>query len=265
MIGKKIKWAAILSAGESSRLQQITRFKAMAEIQGESLINRLIKKFLDLGIENIIVALNSKMQDQDFVCDPRLKMLNAKGVVKIFVSTPSSMHTLYEVFDYLKNKNKNKAEAENENSNYDGHILVSMVDTIVKDQHLKTFYDKTLLLKTDESMILTNRYIDDEKPLTVKLSSDGEFIKAFAVPVPKETNGQNNEQNDLVITSGLYCFSSNIYPLLHKSVNSGQEKLRNFLAQMLQNSCPIRNYTIDKTVDIDRPQDLDVANNFLKS
>ncbi|MBF0299162.1 MAG: NTP transferase domain-containing protein [Oligoflexia bacterium] len=242
----KIKTAAILAGGESSRFQQVTRFKAMAQIAGESLINRLIREFLQLGVENIIVALNAKMSDLDFVNDKNLSMLKHPQVKKIFVSTPSSMHTLYEVFS---------KQTHLTNLTHMTHLLVSMVDTIVKSDELKSFYDSTSLLNPHESLLLTNHFIDDEKPLTVKLDSSGQFISAFAVPLVED---------EAIVTSGMYCFSSSIYPLLEQAVNSGQEKLRNFLAQMLKNNYAIKNYTIAKTIDVDRPEDLEVARIFLR-
>ncbi|MBF0360870.1 MAG: NTP transferase domain-containing protein [Oligoflexia bacterium] len=247
----KIRVAAILSGGESTRLQQVTRFKALAQIAGESLINRLVKELLALGIERIVVALNFNMQSLDFENDERLAVFKLPQVSRIFVSTPSSMHTLYQIYKYLY---ANYSSASSASPQDFSHLFVSMVDTIVRSDELKGFYRSACeLLTPEQSMILTTKYIDDEKPLTVDV--DGQFVSAFAIPVESAT----------LVTSGLYCFSSSVvYPLLETSINSGQEKLRNFLAQIIKSNYAIKNYTIDKTIDVDRPEDLVLAQRFIE-
>ena len=88
---------AILAAGEGSRLAQegVELPKPLVKVNGEAMIDRLIRIFNDCGAENIYIITNNLTpltQEHLFqlqAADPKIHL-----IVK---TTPSSMHSFYEL------------------------------------------------------------------------------------------------------------------------------------------------------------------------
>lgn len=232
----KIKKAAILAAGEGSRLKSICEFKPMISICGKPLVERVMERLLGLGVEEIVVAFNSSEKKMNWELLPSFKRPEVRT---IFVDTPSSMHTLYEVLNELKPQK-------------DEHILASMVDTIVREQDFLHYFKTLETLQNNESCLLVTPFIDDEKPLTVKMKNDG-VIEGFNCPIEKGT----------VVTSGMYGLSGAIFLHLEKELASGTHKMRNFLASLIPAGHTLKGFSVEKTLDIDRPEDVKVAEDFL--
>lgn len=232
----KIKKAAILAAGEGSRLKSICEFKPMIPICGTPLVERVMERLLSLGVEQIVVAFNSHEKKMNWELLPSFKRPEVKI---IFVDTPSSMHTLYEVLKELK-------------PNKDDHILASMVDTIIKEKDFLNYFRSLESLQNHESCLLVTPFIDDEKPLTVKLNKQN-IIEGFNCPI----------ENGTVVTSGMYGLSGAIFPQLEKELAGGTHKMRNFLASLIPAGHTLKGFVVEKTLDIDRPEDVKVAEDFL--
>jgi len=84
----------ILAAGEGSRLQDISPCKPLVKVGGKPLFERTINYLPADGNDSITVIFNEDERDMDFALLPSLKRNN---VSHFFKSTPSSMHSLYEV------------------------------------------------------------------------------------------------------------------------------------------------------------------------
>ena len=92
---------AILAAGEGSRLAEegCEVPKPLVRIQDETLIGRLIRVFIANGATRIVVISNAKHA----ATQAYLHSLTLPIPLDIVVqSTPSSMHSLYAIRDYLK-------------------------------------------------------------------------------------------------------------------------------------------------------------------
>ena len=231
-----IKKAAILAAGEGSRIKHISEHKPMVKLLGKPMIERLIAQMKACGANQFTIAFNTAEKKMPFTT---LAALGSQGINHFFVDTPSSMHTLYEVL-----KRANLSE---------GHILVSMVDTIIKEKDFINYCQHCQNIKEGESSILITSFIDDEKPLTVQVDGKGQVV-GFDTAVESGSS----------VTSGMYYFSSDILPHLEKCINSGVFKMRNFLAVLLKSGHKINSFLVPKTVDIDRPEDVQAAENFLR-
>lgn len=232
-----MKKAAILAAGEGSRLKSISHFKPLTNINGTPLLELTLKNLHFHDFSSTHIIFNSEEKTMDF---KKLPSLMQRHIQYFFKSTPSSMHSLYEVAKRLK---MNSGE----------HFFVSMVDSIVHPDDSKNFLNFCSTLDKEESAILVTKYIEDEKPLTVKADSEG-YVSAFQCPIDDET----------YITSGVYYFSANILPLLEVMIRSGQTKMRNFLSALIEKDYRIKIFEVEKTLDIDRPEDILSAVTFLK-
>ena len=96
---------AILAAGEGSRLAEegCEVPKPLVRIQGETLIGRLIRIFIDNEATRIVVITN----EQHTATQEFLRSLTLPVPLDIIVqSTPSSMHSLYAIRDLLKDEER---------------------------------------------------------------------------------------------------------------------------------------------------------------
>lgn len=232
-----MKKAAILAAGEGSRLKTIAPFKPIVKINNMPLLELTFKNLNFQDFNQVNIIFNEEEKAMDLITLPCLRAENTKY---FFKSTPSSMHSLYEVALRL---NLEKGE----------HFFISMVDSIVPPTEAKKFYEFCLTIKENESALLVTSFIEDEKPLTLKLNNQG-YVEEFECPIAK----------DVLITSGVYYFSEKVIPLLLEMITNGQTKMRNFLAELVKHNHCIKVYQVKKTLDIDRPEDIKSAEAFLK-
>lgn len=232
-----MKKAAILAAGEGSRLRVVSPYKPIVQIHGTALFELTLSNLQFKNFDRIAAIFNEDEKAMDLSLLPGLKRLS---IDYFFKTTLSSMHSLFEVFNRLEVNPKE-------------HIFVSMVDSIIRPQDMILFHEFCANLNSDESAIIVTPHIEDEKPLTLKIDSQG-YVIEFQCPIEKDT----------LVTSGVYYLSGSTMPLLTKKIESGQTKMRNFLMDLVLEKHKIKVFKINKTLDIDRPEDIVSAENFLK-
>jgi choline kinase len=232
-----MKKAAILAAGEGLRLREIARYKPIVKIYGLPLFEITFKNLHFNRFNQVTVIFNEDEKEMNLSLLPSL---TSDNVNYFFKNTPSSMHSLLEVFNKL-------------NLSFGEHMYVSMVDSIIKPVDAKMFINFCQTLTDNESAIVATSYIEDEKPLTLKVSQEG-FVSEF----------QCSKEESTLITSGIYYFSGAVRPLLIEMINNGHTKMRNFLTELVVRNHKIKVFCVEKTLDIDRPLDTKEAETFLR-
>lgn len=225
--------AAILGAGLGTRLISHTHAKPLLSVGGQTLLNRLILQLAQQRFERIVVVLRDELLSES----DKASLMRPRGVEYIFVNTPSSLHTLGEA---VKAANLGAGEP----------LFVSMVDTVLKPDDLTAYCTYCSLLGPGISAVLGTRFIDDEKPLYVQVDSNN-FVSEFgATP-------------SLVATSGMYYLSAEAQAAVGPALNSGMEKMRNFLSSLIKAEHAVKLFVVDKSLDVDRPEDLAQAERFI--
>ena len=141
---------AIIAAGEGSRLAQegVKKPKPLVELCGEPMIGRLINIFVRCNAESVSVIVNQEMTEvQDY-----LKQLKATLPVPLNIvvkSTPSSMHSFYELTRVMK----------------PGKFCLTTVDTIFKEPDFAKYVAAFEADTTHDGMMAVTPFIEDEKPL----------------------------------------------------------------------------------------------------
>ena len=236
---------AIIAAGEGSRLaaEGIKQPKPLVEVNDEKLIDRLIRIFVNNDAEEIVVICNdmTTLVSQHLV---RLQQdgLKVRPIPLRFVvkSTPSSMHSFYEISKYLG----------------DGPFVLTTVDTIFKEdefnEYVKAFRQLIKEDKADGMMGVTD-FIDDEKPLYV--NTDKELnITAFL------------DKNDTpqYISGGIYGLTAPAIKTLNGCIERGESRMRNFQRALIADGHRLKAYPFSKVLDIDHATDIDKAEAFIK-
>ena len=142
---------AIISAGEGSRLSQegVQLPKPLVQLNGEAMIDRLIRIFAKNGASQVVIIINNEVQatKEHLV---KLKESMALPLEVVVKTTPSSMHSFYEISPYLK----------------DDKFCLTTVDTVFREEEFTHFIDAFRASENDGMMAVTD-YIDDEKPLYI--------------------------------------------------------------------------------------------------
>ncbi len=118
---------AIIAAGEGSRLQQegIKVYKPLVRLNGERMIERLIRIFASQGAKGIVVIINDKMPEvAEYMQKKQKEMADTDCPIDLVIkSTPSSMHSFYELSRFL-----------------DGEpFCLTTVDTVFKEQDFSDY------------------------------------------------------------------------------------------------------------------------------
>lgn len=230
---------AIIAAGEGSRLQHegVALPKPLVPICGEPMIDRLIRIFRKNGATEIVVIVNklNPMTQQ------HIEQLKAEGkaddVTLVVKTTPSSMHSFWEISRYLGKE----------------PFCLTTVDTIFHEEefadYIRHFEESTM----DGCMAVTD-YIDDESPLYVGTDSEMNI-----------TGFHDQNEGDTFISGGIYALSPIALQTLAHCIATGQSRMRNFQRALVADGLKLEAYAFSKILDVDHASDITKAEEFLAS
>ena len=225
---------AILAAGEGSRLAQegVELPKPLVKVNGEAMIDRIIRIFNDCGAEDIYIITNNLTE----LTQNHLRQLqeNDEKIHLIVKTTPSSMHSFYELRKVMGNVK----------------FCLTTVDTIFQEDEFKQYIHAWKNADADGLMAVTD-YIDDEKPLYI--ATDEQLnITAFLDDEPQP-----------YISGGIYGLSDTSFPVIDKCISEGQSRMRNFQRQLVKDGLHLKAYPFSKILDVDHASDIEKAEAFL--
>ena len=227
----------IIAAGEGSRLLQegCSISKPMIKINGIPMVGRLLAILSDYGFDEVNIIINEYTDDVFRYLSDVKDSYNFKLNI-IRKTTSSSMHSLYELSKTV----------------HDKAFHLFTVDSVFYKNEFQ-HYLKFCQNSTDkyDAIMAVTKYIDDEKPLYAEIK--GVYVTAFL----DKTDSPN------YITSGFYYFNRDISYLLKKQVDSGSQRLRNFLRQLTAENFNIGYYEFSKTIDVDHIEDIKKAEIFI--
>ncbi len=239
---------AIIAAGEGSRLAQegIAEPKPLVCVGGERLIDRLLRIFMSNGATEIVVICNTLTR---LVGDHLRQLQQGGGVPLRFVekTTPSSMHSLYELSPLLQGE----------------PFVLTTVDTIFREEEFTAYVDEFKRLVdgglADGLMGVTD-YIDDEKPLYVRCeqrhserSQNVLNIAAFL----------DHDDTPRYISGGIYGLTPRALDTLRVCIGRGESRMRNFQRALLADGLQLRAWPFTKVFDIDHASDIEKAGLFI--
>ena len=227
----------ILAAGEGSRLAQegIAVPKPLVTLNGEPMIDRLIRIFHQNHADEIVVITNNLTT----LTQQHLRELqHYDNQIKIVVkTTPSSMHSFYELYPYLGT----------------GKFCLTTVDTVFREDEFKDYIQIFSEMDGDGLMAVTD-YVDDEKPLYIATDDDMR-ITGFYDTCREDTH---------YISGGIYCLNYRSFATLERCISEGMSRMRNFQREMVKDGLRLRAYRFSKILDVDHYDDIKKAEDFLR-
>jgi NDP-sugar pyrophosphorylase family protein len=152
-------------------------------------------------------------------------------------TTPSSMESLFTLAPYLGT----------------GRFLLLTVDAVFGPDVLPDFLAEAACREGAAGVLAVNDFVDDEKPLRVVLDDTGHITAigpaAGASPI---------------ITAGFYVFHTGIFAEIDAARSARFTALRQFLGHLLSRGYRLDGVSVPKTVDVDRPEDVATAEEFVR-
>lgn len=209
--------------------------KPLVQLNGVAMIDRLIHIFAQNGAEEVVVIINNEVP----LTKAHLHELEKNSEVPLRVvvkTTPSSMHSFYELSRYLK----------------DDRFCLTTVDTIFREEEFAHFIEAFKAYDGDGMMAVTD-YIDDEKPLYIGTDASNR-ITGFYDSLQPDTR---------YISGGIYCLSPQSIVTLEKCMAQGMSRMRNFQRQLVADGLQLKAYPFSKILDVDHADDIVKAEAFL--
>lgn len=242
---------AIIAAGEGSRLAQegIDAPKPLVKVNGEHLIDRLLRIFMENDAEEIVVICNdltpyvsshlARIQNEGLYGRP----IPLRFIVK---STPSSMHSFYEL---------------SKNFEVLSPFVLTTVDTIFREEEFGNYISafKQVLAEGGDGMMGVTDFIDDEKPLYVETEAE-----TVDNPYPRITNFLDTCDHPHYISGGIYGLTPRAINTLNACIERGESRMRNFQRALIRDGLQLRAYCFSKVLDIDHATDIQKTEEFLK-
>lgn len=250
---------AIIAAGEGSRLaaEGVPQPKPLVRVGDECLIDRLIRIFMDNDADEIVVICNDQTaQVSHHLVQLQRDGLQGRPVPLRFVvkSTPSSMHSLYEISPFLSG----------------APFILTTVDTIFREEE---FRDYVAAFRNDNSLRLTaglppstilmgvTSYIDDEKPLYVDVDDDMNITAFRDTPSALHPSPSTLQY----VSAGIYGLGSDALSVLGRCVARGERRMRNFQRALIAEGLSVKAWPFSKVLDIDHASDILKAAAFLSN
>lgn len=228
---------AIIAAGEGSRLVQegVRLPKPLVNLCGTPMIGRLIDIFMRCNPESLSVIINEHMTE----VRQYLESLSLPVPLHLTVkSTPSSMHSFYEV------------SRRNFGS---GKFCLTTVDTIFREDDFRGYIEAFEADDSADGYMAVTSFVDDEKPLYVATDDDLRITGFLDTPA----------DGVKYVSGGIYGLTAPALGVLNDCMDRGVHRMRNYQRALVEAGLRLRAYPIDKIVDVDHAGDIPTAEAFI--
>lgn len=230
---------AIIAAGEGSRLVQegVRLPKPLVRLNGVPMIQRLIDIFMRCGAESLSIIVNEQMTEvREYLESLRLPVALHLTVK----STPSSMHSFYEVSRHFAPGSK---------------FVLTTVDTIFREPDFRRYVEAFEADDTADGYMAVTPFVDDEKPLYVAVGADNRITGFLDAPDPSAG----------FVSGGIYGLTSPALTVLRECMDGGIHRMRNYQRALVAAGLDLVAYPFDKIVDVDHAGDIATAEAFINS
>jgi NDP-sugar pyrophosphorylase family protein len=232
--------AGIIAAGHGTRLEAANSrtIKPLFPIRGTPLIHWTTSSLISAGARDMVVLFNSRsraarnyLQEQKWAVQWRF----------LEADTASSWESFRLVAQALSGKWE--------------RFLISTVDALIPAEEISRFaaavLDNLPAHKPAVALALT-RFVEDDKPLWADLDDAGRITALGPAAVQRE-----------FVTCGLYGLNRPLVETLNEK--GPYRSLRDFLTDAVDHEFAVYGIPLSKTVDVDRPEDVATAEQFVSS
>jgi NDP-sugar pyrophosphorylase family protein len=227
--------AALIAAGTGERLRAagVRTPKPLLPVAGIPLVDRVLDAVTAVGIHEVACIFNLDADAVEAHCRRAHPSLTLHVVRR---NTPSSMESLFALQPHLN----------------DDRFLLLTVDAVFGPTLLPSLLRQAARLEDADGVLGVHEFVDDEKPLRVKLDGHRRIV------------GLGDDAAECpTITAGLYVLSSRIFTEIEAARRANFTALRHFLHHLVRQDYRLYGVPVEKTVDVDRPEDITAAEAFV--
>lgn len=227
--------AGIIAAGLGERFRRagISTPKPLIEVGGKTLLQRAVESAVSAGAGEIALIVNAEYGEVERYVRERDWPAPIRLIVR---TTPSSMESFFALQPLLD----------------ESAFLLLTVDAVAPPRMLGDLAAAGAAAGPAGTLAVT-RFVDDEKPLRAEIDSERR-ITALG----------DRAAESAWITSGVYFFFPVVYSLVAEARERKLGALRQFLGLLLEKGQRLYGFPVAKSIDVDRPEDVAVAERFLK-
>jgi NDP-sugar pyrophosphorylase family protein len=239
--GQTVLRAGVLAAGRGERLRSpANHLKPLVRVDGRTLIERVLTSMADAGATEVVVIIN---EDSVAVRDHVTTSNWPFALRWIVETTPSSMHSFLRLVETLA------ADGD------DGPFLLSTVDTVANPQTYAQFMTEARRHKDAAVILALTAPGSDEKPLLVRCAPGNSRVLALGPAAAPSAHA----------TAGVYAIRASVLREAEAARREGINALRIFLGRLLERGYHLAGIPIAQSIDVDRPEDVRTAEEFLRS
>ena len=232
----------MLAAGRGERLRgQTNQLKPLVKVDGQTLIERVLNSMAEADATEVIVIINEdSVAVRDHVAAAGSWPFSLRWLVE---TTPTSMHSFLRLVESLATNGD------------EGPFLLSTVDTVAGALTYARFITEARQLQHAAVTLALGSAGKDEKPLLVRTAPGDSRIVAL---------GKTAAPSDYA-TAGVYAVRASILAEAEAARQDGLDALRTFLGRLLDRGYHLAGLPIAQSIDVDRPGDIRIAEEFLRS
>ncbi len=229
--------AGLIAAGQGERLRAggLLLPKPLVPVAGRALIDYGLSAAAAAGVDQIACIVNEQSQGIEEHCRQQWPQLRFEFIRR---TTPSSMESLFALAPLLRS----------------GPFVLLTADAVFAPAALSQFLASARAHRDAQGVLALSAFIDDEKPLWARIAENGRIT---ALGPEAESSG--------LVTAGFYMFDPVIFAEIAAARAQGYTALRQFLGHLLARGYRLYGERMAKTVDVDRPRDLAVAEAFVRA
>lgn len=226
----------ILAAGEGSRLRAggFHMPKPLLPVAGVPLIGRLLRAVQQLTPEEIVCIIN---RHGSSIADYVRQHYPTLPLTFVQKDTASSYESFTVLCEHLRGS----------------PFLVTTVDAVFPPDFLPQFVTTARQQSGMDMMLSLTTFIDDEKPLHVRLDAHQRIVEIG-----------DAAGSSAYVTSGFYYCAPRVSAACASLAPTRVSALREFLGWLHQRGYWLQGYLAPKMVDVDRPHDIAVAEQFVR-
>lgn len=228
--------AGIIAAGKGERLVRggVAVPKPLVPIRGEPMMGRVIRAAAHLGVTSIACIVN----DLDPAVADYLRSGSWPAPLELVVkTTPSSMESLFGLAPLLCEE----------------PFVLLTVDAVFGFSILEGFVAQARRLEEAQGVLALMGFIDDERPLWVKVDPRGRIIGLGEMAGPSPH-----------VTAGFYYFRPDVFAMMDVARARHLNALRQYLGLLAQSGYSLYGIPVPQTLDVDHPEDIQKAESYLE-
>lgn len=233
----------IIAAGEGSRLKAdgYRGCKPMVKIAGETLIQRLIRIFVENSATAVYIILNNTEKEVGAFIDG-LPLARQLSIHILYKDTPSSFHSFYALISHMAPEHRTD-------------VCISTIDPIFREDLFKGYIDAFRQNTAVDGLMAVTSFVEDDKPLHVYTDENERITRFTGVPL----TGQR------WVSGGIYLLRKKALAVAGPAMQDGVSKMRNYQQALLDAGLYLKAHDLGKIIDIDHVSDIPLAEALIQS